>query len=75
MAEAAYAAGSALCSLFQCISAGPKEPKVPRKRQAQKFKNRGRNERGPKRFFVPYFSAGPQRVQGPPEAKLQKKEP
>ena len=41
-----------------CASAGPKEPKFPRKREAPKFKKRGPKERGPKRFFRSLFQRG-----------------
>ena len=64
---------------FIVSARGPKEPKVRKKRQAPKLKNRGPKERGPKRFFVPCFNAGLKQCADPksprpPKAKLQNKE-
>jgi hypothetical protein len=60
-------------SLFPVSARDPKEPKVPRKRQAPKFKNRSRNEWGPKRFFVPCFSAGSKQRGAPKSPRPQKR--
>ena len=60
--------------LFPAVSVsarGPKEPMVPRKLEAPKFKNRGTKERGPKWFFRSLFQRGIQTAWAPigPNAK------
>jgi hypothetical protein len=62
------------CTLFQCSSAGTKEPKVPRKRQAPELKIRGPRERDPKRFFCFLFQGGIQTARGPKESMVPKSE-
>ena len=47
---------------FIVSARGPKEPKVRKKRQAPKFKNRGPKERGPKRFLFPVSTRDPNSV-------------
>jgi hypothetical protein len=46
---------------------GPKEPKSPRKREAQKFKKWGPKEQSPKRFFRSLFQCGAPKSLSPPE--------
>ena len=60
--------------LFPAVSVSardPKEPMVPRKLEAPKFKNRGPKERGPKWFFRSLFQRGIQTAWAPigPNAK------
>ena len=73
------------CTLFQCSSAGTKEPKVLRKRQAPELKNSRPQRAGPQTVFLfPVSgrdpnSAGPQRVHGPqkrnPKIKIKRQAP